>query len=76
MIFGFRRKSPNLGLHMYGSSLERLKVFTFLGVWLDKRKAWAVHIANMLGKSNKVLNVIRSLAGCDWGADSETIRDY
>ncbi|KAG5852664.1 hypothetical protein ANANG_G00064980 [Anguilla anguilla] len=73
MIFGFRRKLPNLGLHMYGSSLERVKDFKFLGIWFEERMTWAVHTARALAKGEKVLNVMRSLAGCDWGAERETM---
>ena len=58
---------------MYGSSLERVKDFKFLGVWCDKQLTWAVHIAKILTKCNKVLNVMRSLYGCDWGAERETM---
>ena len=50
MIFGFRRKLANLGLHMYGSSLKRVKDFKFLGVMFDERITWAVHIAKILTK--------------------------
>lgn len=34
---------------------------------------WAVHIAKILGKCDKVLNVIRHLAGCHLGADRMTM---
>jgi len=58
---------------MYGSPLEKVNVFTFLGVWFDERLTWAIHIAKTLGKCENVLNVMRSLFGCDWGADRETM---
>jgi len=37
IIFGFKRKLPKLGLYMYGSPLEKVKVFKFLGVWFEER---------------------------------------
>ena len=38
LIFGFKRKLPNLRLSMYGSPLEKVRVFKFLGVWFDQRR--------------------------------------
>jgi len=73
IIFGFKRKLPNLGLYMYGSPLEKVKVFTFLGVSFEERMTWAVHGDKIVLKCEKVLNVMRSLAGCDCGAKRETM---
>ena len=67
MIFGSKRKLPECGLTIYGAPLERVKVFKFLGVWLDERLTWAAHIAKVVEKGEKVLNTMRCLAGCDWG---------
>ena len=69
MIFGSKRIQEERGLTIYGAPLERVKVITFLGVWLDERLTWAVHIAKVVEKGEKVLNTMRCLAGCDWGAD-------
>lgn len=63
MVFGFKRKLPNLGLCMYGSPLEKVKVFKFLGIWFEERMTWAVHVGNILLKCVKVLNVMRSVNG-------------
>lgn len=73
MIFGFRRKIPDYELCLYDSPLEKVKVFKFLGVWFDERLTWRVHIDKTIGKCEKVLNVMRSIAGCDWGAGRETM---
>ena len=73
LIFGFKRKLPNFSLSMYGSPLEKVRVFKFLGVWFDQRMTWAVHIAKIVEKCEKLINVLRSLAGCEWGADREIL---
>ena len=39
----------------------------------EERMTWAVHVSKILLKCEKVLNVIKSLAGCEWGADRETM---
>ena len=73
MVFGFKRKLPSIGLYMYGSPLEKVKAFKFLGVWFEERMTWSVHVSKILLKCEKVLNVMRSLAGCEWRADKETM---
>ena len=74
MIFGSKRKLPERGLTIYGAPLERVKVFKFLGVWLDERLTWAAHIAKVVEQGEKVLNAMRCLAGCDWGADRGSLQ--
>ena len=74
MVFGFKRKLPNTELKIYGSPLEKVKVFKFLGVWLEERMTWAVHIRKIVEKCDKVINILRSLAGCEWGADREVMQ--
>ena len=58
---------------MYGSPLEKVKAFKLWGVWFEERMTWAVHVRTILLKCENVLNVIRCLAGCEWGADRETM---
>jgi len=56
-----------------GSPLEKVKVFTFLGVSFEECMTCAVHGDKIVLKCEKVLNVMRSLAGCDCGAKRETM---
>ena len=73
MVFGFKRKIPDLNLVMNGHPLERVKVFKFLGLWMDERLTWKTHIEKVQCKCEKVNNILRSLAGSDWGAERETL---
>lgn len=52
-----------------------IKIFfkKILGVRFDQRMTWAVHIAKIRTKCDKVLNVIRSLAGWEWEAEREYV---
>ncbi len=68
-----KRKIPNIGLHLYGSPLEKVKAFLFLGVWFEERMTWAVHVGKNVERCDNVLNVMRSLAGCECGANRETL---
>ena len=73
MVFGNKRKVPEVGLTLYGAPLERVKMFKFLGMWLDERMTWKRHIEKVVGRCDRVINILRNLAGVDWGADRETL---
>ena len=73
MVFGYKRKIPRSGLSLYGAPLERVKEFKFLGMWLDERLTWKIHIGKIQSKCEKVINVLRSLAGSEWGAERGTM---
>ena len=50
IVFGFKRKLPNIGLYMNELPLEKVKAFKFLGVWFEERMTWAVHVSKILLK--------------------------
>ena len=54
---------------MYGESLEKVRVFKFLGVWVDEKLTYKEHVCRMVSKCGKVINILRCLVGCSWGAD-------
>ncbi len=47
----------------------QVKDFKYLGVWFDERLMWAVHIKKIIDKCWKMLNVMRCLAGREWGPE-------
>lgn len=67
VIFGNKGKIENQGLFMYGKPLERAKMFRFLGVHFDERLTWRAHIEKVVNKCDKVINMMRCLAGSNWG---------
>ncbi len=40
----------------------------FLGMWLDTRLTWKEHIDKIVSKCKRVLNVMKCMAGQEWGA--------
>lgn len=42
--------ASNINLEPYKRKLERVKEFTFLGLWVDERLKWAVHIKEVINK--------------------------
>lgn len=66
MIFGRKRTVVSKGLKLYGSPLEKVKVFKFLG---GRRLSYRVHVDKMVSRCEKVVNIMRCLTDCPWGAD-------
>lgn len=68
----------NNKLKLYGHVLEKVESFRFLGMVFDVRLTWAGHIEKVIVKCKKVLNVMGkewSLAGVDWGASRQSLRE-
>ena len=75
-VFFTRKRNINedLKIRIYGNELERVNYFRYLGLWFDHKLLWADHIAKVMGKCKKVLNVMRCLRGVDWGANRAALR--
>ena len=73
MIFGNKRKIPALNILLYDCLVERVKEFKFLSLWMDERLTWKSHIEKVVGKCEKVINILQCLAGSDWDADQDTL---
>ncbi len=59
---------------MYGTTLEKVQCFRFLGVYFDIKLTWREHIKYTVYKCKKVLNVMRCLAGLEWGASFSALK--
>lgn len=59
---------------MYGESLEQTSVVRFLGMWMDTRLNFKVHIQKVIDKGKKVINLMRCLAGAEWGACRQSLK--
>ena len=69
MLFTRKKIVSEVKLKIYNQELERVKQYTFLGLWFDERNTWAVHIKKVVDRCKKIINVMRCLVGYDWGAD-------
>uniref|UniRef100_A0A671NCG4 alpha-mannosidase n=1 Tax=Sinocyclocheilus anshuiensis TaxID=1608454 RepID=A0A671NCG4_9TELE len=65
---------PEASLKMYEKSLERVKVFKFLGIYFDAKLSWAEHINKIVEKCQKVLNIMRCVSGVEWGASFSSLK--
>lgn len=73
IVFGRKYKLGELDLKLYGQPLEKVTIFKFLGVWFDQGLTYKVHICKMIDKCNKVINILRCLAGSTWGAGRQAM---
>ncbi len=49
--------------------MERVTKFKYLGLWFDEKCIWRNHINQIETKCKKVINLMRSVTGYEWGAD-------
>jgi hypothetical protein len=47
---------------------------TYLGVTFDKRLTWKQHIMTAEAKARRKLNIMRKLAGTNWGANEKILK--
>ncbi|KAL5005834.1 hypothetical protein ScPMuIL_016992, partial [Solemya velum] len=52
---------------MDGTPLNIVKSTKLLGLILDRRLTWALHIEDLLSRCKKVLQILKSLVGTNWG---------
>ena len=68
-----RRLHDEPSLTLNGHQLPVATKAKFLGVWFDKKLNFKDHISYVRGKCQKSLNLLRTLAHFNWGADRKTL---
>lgn len=65
-----RHRTNNLNYIIFGPYKINLKTHVkFLGMFIDSKMTWKFHIENLIGKTEKCLNIMRSVCKTRWGAD-------
>ena len=54
-------------------SWEKVDIFKYLGMWLDKKGTWKMHVDKVEAKCRRVINLLRAIVGQEWGADRQAI---
>lgn len=67
MIFTRRRIPPGFQISMGRIPLTIVTHAKLLGLTFDTRLTWAVHIAALVTRCKKILQLLKSLSGTDWG---------
>lgn len=70
-----RRRKPHNDPHLTikGNSIECKPSKKFLGLIFDRKLRWTEHIDDLVIRCKKALNIMRCLAGINWGADKEVL---
>ncbi len=74
ICFSKKNKTPVVKLKLYEQKLEQVSEFRFLGIWMDSKITFAKHIQQIVDKCKRGINVLRCLAGIDWGADRQSLK--
>ena len=61
-------------LYAKGEKMEVVSSYKFLGVDIDKGLRFNEHIERIVTKCRKRVNILRCLAGKDWGNSPESMR--
>uniref|UniRef100_A0A8C6LAI2 Reverse transcriptase domain-containing protein n=1 Tax=Nothobranchius furzeri TaxID=105023 RepID=A0A8C6LAI2_NOTFU len=61
-------------LTLYGKELEQVDKFKYLGVIFDKRLIWKDNINKIEERCKKVINIMRCVRGCEWGACAQALK--
>ncbi len=73
MLITKKKISNKQALTLYSMSMEKVRVFKYLGLWMDERYARKNHIETIETKCKKVLNLMRCVVGFNWRADREAL---
>ena len=75
VIFSRQRKhvTPASPLNIGGDRIPLVPSFKYLGITLDRRLSFSEHILDLRQRASRRLNIIKCIAGRDWGADRHTL---
>lgn len=59
---------------MYSYQLEQVNIVRFLGMWMDSKLNFRIHIQKLIEKCKKGINVLRCLSGAEWGARCQSLK--
>lgn len=63
-----------IAINLHDNPIEVVGAVKYLGMWLDRSLKWNKHIAELLDKITKYLNIFKILAGSGWGVHPKHLR--
>jgi len=75
VIFSNSRKARNktVNLDINGKTIATAPTAKFLGLTFDQQLTWKPHISNIVDKTKRKINLLRSITGQRWGANKTTL---
>jgi ribonuclease HI len=67
------RARPPLKLELEGHTIEEVPILRILGLTFDMKLLWKTHIKDVKARAKKRINILRCLAGTEWGADRDVL---
>jgi hypothetical protein len=68
-----RNGRPALDIQLNGQPIEEVIALKIFGLTFDSRLNWQTHIKDAKTRAKKRLNILRCLAGTEWGADRDVL---
>ena len=66
---------PDLSLNFYGTNIERVHEYKYLGLIFDPSLTWTKHIVSLVSRCKKPLNILKYVANKNWGADRRSLKN-
>ena len=73
ITFTKKRQVPNLNLVLNNRPVRFVTNTKFLGMYIDQRMNWKLHINYLRDKCNRVVFLLRKLSHTKWGSDRTTL---
>lgn len=74
-VFSRGRKRDQITLRVDNNDMTSVDCIRYLGVWLDKSLLWNRHINETREKTMKIINLLKVLAGSNWGIHPKHLRN-
>jgi ribonuclease HI len=74
MLFTYSTKKYPHPPSLNGEPVDFVSSYKFLGMTLDRRLTWNLHIKKLTDRCQADLRLLRVLSHCNWGADYTTLR--
>ncbi|KAF2895213.1 hypothetical protein ILUMI_10962 [Ignelater luminosus] len=69
-----RRTNPAIKVYIYGSSIDVVAKFKYLGVTIDSKMTWNEHVDNVSKRGTQLVNILSKSAKVHWEIGSEALR--
>lgn len=73
-LFSRGRRQYSIDLSINKTAINASENIRYLGIWMDRSLRWSRHINAVFEKTQRYLNVLKVLAGSNWGVHPKHLR--